>query len=620
MNIFKIIFISLVFLNSLFATVTIEKDIKVMENFNIKYIYDETRKLSFHKIKQKKFTKIIDSQFTLGYKKGNFWFKIEIKNKSNKKDFVLYFTEPFFEKVDLFVLNDKGKWIKKTNGLFVPLHKRDIYDHNPAFYIDINPNKSKIIYIKTYSKFGTFGEFKIYEKKPFLEQYKSQYMFLYILYFGGIIIIIIFNLFLYIKLKDSIYIFYVGYTLFFLIFIFLFSGIDIYFGLAPWHYRLHSSAPLFALFLILFSGKFLEINKYNKTLQIVFNTIAITFILLSILNFIDIEPWYQVFSSISTVVLVILVSSSIYVWIKGHKTAKYYLLILSLYITTIALISSLANGWLPNNDINRYAFLFASYLEIIFFALMLANRFNKIQNEKILLQEKFLKKKNINQKLLKQEIMDKTQETIKANQKLEQALKDKELILKELFHRVKNNFQMIIGLLWIEAQKHKSQTSKNKFLGLISRINSMSVMHQLLYNSDAISKINSKQFIKSIVKESQKIYKKDDLFINYNIEQFNIDISSSISLGIIINELLNNTFKYNENPKSKIEISLSKKDNIIYLLVKDNGQGFDNKKEFEGLGLKLIEQFVNYLENSSYNFSFSNGTEFELKFEEKICL
>jgi len=606
--IFRFFLILLSFFYFGHADIIVQKDTEKLENFSIEYFYDDSRELSIEDIEKIEFTEKVPSQFAFGYKKGNSWFKLKIKNKSQFKEFILYLNEPFFEEVNLFE-SQKNSWIKRSSGLSINLNNRDIYDINPLFFINIEPKSTKTFYIQTYAKFAQFGEFQLLNKKALIVQKRLINTSLYTLFLGALIFIIIFNMFLYITIKDVIYLYYVSYIFFFAIFIFAFSGLDIYLGLLPWHYELHLSIPLLITFLILFSIRFLEIKKYLFYTYRLLITIILIYTILTILALIQFNPWYQMITALASVTYVILLYVSLKTWIMGNTKAKYYLVAMTIYTFTIAIMSFMINGWLENNDITRYAFLVGSFIEIVLFSLILANRFNDIQNEKIIIQNELLGIKEENELFLEQEVTMRTNE-------ISTLLKDKELLLKEVFHRVKNNFQIVISMLSLEMNKYKKEEHQKSFLELINRIKSMSMVHQFLYDSDKLSHIQSEEYLLKIIEEVKKVYEKRAINIVTNIDSYILKVNDAMVLGVIANEVLNNSIKHHNQSVCNISLDLKKIEHSICLIIKDDGIGFIPKKENKtsGLGLKLIEQFSRKLNSSKVSFFSNKGTIFELTY------
>lgn len=168
---------------------------------------------------------------------------------------------------------------------------------------------------------------------------------------------------------------------------------------------------------------------------------------------------------------------------------------------------------------------------------------------------------------------------------------------------------MLIGMLHLEDAK---KTKEKDFSGLINRVKSMSLIHEYLYKSDNLSNIGIKEYFEKIIFNIKNSYSK--VKINSQIEDISINFDNALSIGVIINEILANAVKHNNIDDFLIEIKLFIKDEVVYLDIKDNGKGFEGENK-KGLGLKLVNQFSKKLPNGNYNFSFENGTKFELQFD-----
>lgn len=216
-----------------------------------------------------------------------------------------------------------------------------------------------------------------------------------------------------------------------------------------------------------------------------------------------------------------------------------------------------------------------------------------------------------------------TRKNILANNlkcELNKTIKEKELLLKELHHRVKNNLQIIVSILNIQAR-----ISKNRQIDLFiekceTRIKSMLLIHQMLCISDDVSKVEFNEYIKNLM---QNIYKTFDIeHINCNI-QMNVvefDLETAIPLGLIINELINNSFKYGfiERKSGEINITLKILNEKSYsLIVKDDGVGFDvHSKKLGSIGLDIVGLLVDQM-SGEFNIKSENGVECQIIFHKK---
>jgi two-component sensor histidine kinase len=179
------------------------------------------------------------------------------------------------------------------------------------------------------------------------------------------------------------------------------------------------------------------------------------------------------------------------------------------------------------------------------------------------------------------------------NQQLEQLLSDKEWLLKEVHHRVKNNLHTVICLL--ESQAAYLENDALKAIETSQhRIYAMSLIHQTLYQSDDIKMIDMHQYLTDFVRYLVEGFgSPENIRITLDADKINLGAAQAVPLGLIINEAVNNSFKYAfpNSRKGKVEISLKKVADDIYLAVADDGIGFnhDAENELNSLGLELIK-------------------------------
>ena len=374
-------------------------------------------------------------------------------------------------------------------------------------------------------------------------------------------------------------------------------------------YKLHFSVSLCIIFLALFSIEYFEANKYFKASVFVIKIlILLLFLFAFMMVAVSYSPWNNFMNHIITLILITLIISSIKIYRKGQYFLKYYIFAISIYFSSVIIFILFVTGILEYNYFYRYAYLYFLSLEIIVFALILSNRYNIIKNEQIKIQNELISLQVNQNRLLENEVKKKTL-------KLTKLVKERELLVKEVFHRVKNNFHVITAFLWFESKK---EGNKNRFIELINRIKSMSLIHEYLCSSKDLINIDLKEYIDELVKTIIQTYSISTLQINTNIEKINIEFENMMSLGIIANEIISNSIKH--HPKENnivLEINCYKKNDSVILIIIDNGLGFDGNIQKAGLGLELIKDFINKLPNAKYSFYKENGTVFELSFKEK---
>ncbi|NOR58317.1 MAG: hypothetical protein GQ474_07325, partial [Sulfurimonas sp.] len=246
----------LLFIYSLNASIVLTDETKKVDNFTLSYFYDDSQLLNIEQISQKEFTQTTRSAFSFGYVNGTTWYKLTLTNKSQNEHYVLSFLEAFSDGLNLYREKD-GVFTKSESGLSVPLEKREMHDSNPTFMLNIKSGETKTYYVEAFSKFSSAGELVIYEQNSYLTEGKPLYIAIYMFYFGSLVIVMLFNSFLYITIKDKIFAYYAAYILFYALFILVLSGFGLYLGFEHLHEEFHVVSPLVMVFLTLFSSYFL---------------------------------------------------------------------------------------------------------------------------------------------------------------------------------------------------------------------------------------------------------------------------------------------------------------------------------------------------------------------------
>ena len=193
-----------------------------------------------------------------------------------------------------------------------------------------------------------------------------------------------------------------------------------------------------------------------------------------------------------------------------------------------------------------------------------------------------------------------------------------DFLLKELHHRVKNNLQLIYSLLNLQKRRLIDPETNTNLTAVQNRIHTMSLVHEFLYNSENHEYINVNEYVKTLTNHLKSIYKKEEnVIIHYNIEEdIELETERMIYLGLIINEIISNTFKFEIGNGNKIiiDINIQSINGIIEIRIKDNGPGFDkNLVREESLGLKLIGIMCAQL-NATQDITITNGVEHTIIF------
>jgi PAS domain S-box-containing protein len=215
----------------------------------------------------------------------------------------------------------------------------------------------------------------------------------------------------------------------------------------------------------------------------------------------------------------------------------------------------------------------------------------------------------------------------RAEERLQASLQEKEVLLKEIHHRVKNNLQIVYSLLQLQRRKLKDQRAADALLESQSRIESIALIHEKLYQSEDLARINLAEYIPSLATNLFSTYNfsHSQIALRTEIEPIFLDIDKAIRCGLIINELLSNSLKYAFPDKNQgnlsidlqlFAISTEAEKSTILLIMKDNGVGIPNHVDFsrpETLGLQLVQGFVGQLKGT-LEMQCQGGTEFQIIF------
>lgn len=199
---------------------------------------------------------------------------------------------------------------------------------------------------------------------------------------------------------------------------------------------------------------------------------------------------------------------------------------------------------------------------------------------------------------------------------------ERELLLKEIHHRVKNNLQIISSLLSMQTRGLKDEKMKDAMKESQSRVKTMALIHEKLYQYENLSKINMQEYIQQLSDFLTQTYRSDkDIKITINAADINLDMDMAVPLGLITNELLSNSLKYafEDRNQGEIIINFSQKDSGSYtLLIKDTGKGLNDQLDIENaksLGLKLVKTLTRQI-NGQLKIVSQPGASFEIEFAE----
>ncbi|WP_194532158.1 sensor histidine kinase [Zobellia nedashkovskayae] len=286
-------------------------------------------------------------------------------------------------------------------------------------------------------------------------------------------------------------------------------------------------------------------------------------------------------------------------YMTGHFFGKIYLTIILL--VTVGIYAASEYGSIPNEIPENSRDLF-SFISIIFCSYLLFIVFGK---HLLLTHERLQTSKS----------------------EIEEGIAEKELLLRTVHHRVKNNLQTVSSLLSLQSKNTTNVKIKELAISSQHRINSMAMIHEMLYMQDNISQIAFKPYLKELtdflVKSANS--KNLDVTVNIDMPDVNLGLDTTIPLGLLINEAVTNSLKYGfpENTTGRIDILLkenTEESQSYFLDITDDGVGFSeeiNHKTTKSLGLKLMHNLGRQLRGSVSRIKTEKGTGYHIIFKDK---
>lgn len=223
---------------------------------------------------------------------------------------------------------------------------------------------------------------------------------------------------------------------------------------------------------------------------------------------------------------------------------------------------------------------------------------------------------------LYEQAQDEIVKRVQIEEEIRKTLKEKEMLLKEIHHRVKNNLQVISSLLRLQARNTQDRKTQEMFRESQNRIQSMALIHEKLHRSRDLNKIDFAEYIRDLAKDLIHLFRAHSGLVDLEVDAadgVSLGIDAAIPCGLIVNELISNSLKHafldGRDGKIRVEIH-SHPDREMTMIVSDNGVGFPKDLDFrntETLGLQLVNSLTAQL-GGKIELHVNGGTEFKITF------
>jgi two-component system NtrC family sensor kinase len=367
-------------------TIVVKSDKLFSIESSLQIFEDKSNKLAFDEIVNQKFFSSKSKVPNLGISKSTFWIKMIISNKTLDDAFLLDLSLPTIDFIEFYFPNINNKYESIEMGEHLPFIYRKYSDPDYLFDLNIKSGTAKVYFIKIASKEGIQLPIKIGSQQSVLNEIKNKSL-LSGLYFGVMLVIIFYNLFIYLSVKDKNYLFYVVYVIFTFLTQISLQGYSFQFlwpNFPPLaQYSLFIFPALTSLSGIIFMKVFLNVKFYSETLNKIVYVLCIPYFISFFFVLIDVYKISQMMMEISSMIVsVFMLITPIIIIRKGFKPAKYFLLAWSVFLLGIIIYVLKDFEILPFNNFTRYTMQIGSAIETVLLSFALADKINILKKEK----------------------------------------------------------------------------------------------------------------------------------------------------------------------------------------------------------------------------------------------
>jgi two-component sensor histidine kinase len=543
------------------------------------------------------------SFINVGVDNTTIWIKFKLQNSShNPVEKLLVLTSPILEEIELYTPNNLDTPRLKGTAHLTKEHTTIF----PTYTIVLEAGQSQEYYLKVKNHWTPVA-FSLFlkDKKVYYEEDKVDQIIKSML-LAMIIVLMVYTLLLSIYTQDRSYLYYAFYLLT------LSYQQSTYLGLAqlylPLYYisNIEIRLPVTEVSIMIIAASIFA-STFLKTINILWlHYIYRGFMVVALLQIVilNIPQFYNLGIVMMTSILLIFfnIMASIISYQKGNQQARLF--ILGFSVVSLAYLAIISDSFGLTTIIEYFPniLMWATTFEALALTLAFADRYTILQAQK----EKVDRDR---EQIIRDEVIEKTAQ-------LHHALETKELLLKEVHHRIKNNLQIILSMIRLQSDKIEDAFVVDKFLNLENRINAISKTYNMLILGDNLEGIDMDEYIESLLEDiAESFCGVNDCSVEINLEiDTELPLEKSVYIGIIINELITNSYKYAFKEEGQIFISLHKETASYILIVRDSGDGFTYNIDNESLGLKLIYRLTTEQLRGTIEMNTDKNTEYIIRF------
>ncbi len=694
---------------------------------HLDYFVDNTGKANINYISsrgfQDKFRPLPEEDYSFGYSDAAIWLRAEIINTTGTvSSWLLECEYPLLDDICLYVPKGDG-YNSICTGDRKPFMSRPVQYRTFVFPIDSVPGQS-IYYLRIASTGSLNISIMAWRQSSFHEKKDREATFIWMFY-GILISLIIYNLFIFVSIRESSYLYLALFTISILIHSMSYNGLSyqlLWPGCPEWGNITNMVFNnISCLFGVMFTRAFLDTPlKTPRYDRLLLSLIALIVASLAISLFVPYHYGTQLMTFLAGLAALVVITGAIYLLTRGSRPARFFLIAWLSFILGVLLVVLRSFGLLHEGFLSNWSYQVGSSLVVLLLSLGIADKINIIRREREQALEATREAEEKYRALIETTdtgyvIIDDRGRVLDANAEyvrlsghpaleniinksvtewtstadreknavavescmrqgfirdleleyiqpdgtvipvevnatvietregsrilsicrdityrktvfdnLQASLREKEILLMEIHHRVKNNLQIISSLIALQAGSITDREALMLYEDLNSRVRAMSLIHERLYQSSDFARIDFAEYIMIITNDLQSTYRLycANCIVEYDIDHIELDIVKAIPCGLMLNEIISNSFKYafpqSYTGQATVRISFHERENdIIELVVSDNGIGLpasvDPEKK-KTLGLSLIYLLADQI-NGTIGIGREGGTQYIVTFK-----
>jgi signal transduction histidine kinase len=592
---------------------------------------------------------------TFGYLKSRIWLKVTTRESASSRQWYLEIPAPFLEYVD-FYQHTNDSWRHSTAGYYRAHHLRDVSHTSHVLPLEFADNGISTVYIKIDGHSPKTFPLYIIEKEKFIEKTRHEDLG-YGIFFGILFVMFFYNLFIYFTLRQSNYLLYICTIV---CTFFIFSSASGYAGKFLWpespvmnYYAGRLSLGVFAIFLTIFTIRFLEVSRYSKVMYY----ILLSLIPLAVLSIVLVatETLSSAGNNLISVATVVFMSTVIVCRIRGNKTADYFIAAWTIYLIGGLLLTLRNSGVFDSNFWTTHFVEIGAALETVLIAFALGDRYRRLKREKEEAQALALHLQQEATLKLEGSVKERTEELYSANQELQAILEtnkrqtklieDKNAELDAFFYRISHDLKgpiaSLLGLSELARMEVKDEAARGyleKQHTQVDRLNNIITglinLTQLNHADLCKQEIEFEKMIDECIGSFQGIPNFSNITFRRIVEPGIKFQTEWTLLNAILQNLIENAIKYSRRHSPHVEVRVQRENGHVVVEVEDNGQGIAHEHQariFEmffratpnasgrGLGLYILKRSVDKLKGTiDIRSEIGQGSTFTVKLPLKV--